>query len=183
VAGKFAVAPMPGAEGGRPTAALGGAQLAINAHSRSPETAWRLIAFLTAPEQMLERAEIAGQYPARRSVYADPRLGAALGAPPEQVLRIVEAATPRPATPIWTELSEILQIHLHRALAGQAEPAAALDEAAEEMEEVIVRSGLRGPSPPNPLSRRERGKTHEKSRSSELFSQIPPLSLRERGRG
>lgn len=143
VAGHFAVAPMPGTAGGSPTAALGGAQLAINAHSRFPEAAWSLIAFLTAPEQMLERAKIAGQYPARRSVYADPRLEQALGIPPEQVLRVIEAATPRPATPIWTELSEILQIHLHRALAGHAEPAAALREAAGGMEAVIERSGLR----------------------------------------
>ncbi|HEX9942271.1 MAG TPA: ABC transporter substrate-binding protein [Thermoanaerobaculia bacterium] len=144
VAGRFAVAPMPAAGGGRPTAALGGAQLAINANSRRPAQAWALIAFLTAPEQMLERARIAGQYPARRSVYADPRLGAALGIPPERVLRVVEAATPRPVTPVWTELSEILQIHLHRALAGQVRPAAALRNAADEMERVIARSGLRG---------------------------------------
>jgi multiple sugar transport system substrate-binding protein len=36
VAGRFATAPMPGA-GGRPAAALGGAELAINARSRRPE--------------------------------------------------------------------------------------------------------------------------------------------------
>jgi multiple sugar transport system substrate-binding protein len=143
VAGRFAVAPMPAAPGGAPTAALGGAQLAVNAWSRRPEAAWRLIAWLTAPERMLERAEAAGQYPARRSVYADPRLGKALGAPPAEVLRIVESARARPATPIYSELSEILQIQLHRALAGQAGPAPALAEAARGMEEAIRRSGLR----------------------------------------
>jgi multiple sugar transport system substrate-binding protein len=143
VAGRFAVAPMPAAPGGAPTATLGGGQLAINAHSRSPDAAWRLVAFLTAPEQMLERAEAVGQYPARRSVWTSPRLAAALQEPPDRVLRIVESAAARPATPIWTELSEILQIWLHRALAGQAEPEAALREAAREMERVIERSGLR----------------------------------------
>ena len=143
VAGRFAVAPMPAGPGGTPTAALGGGQLAINAHSRFPEEAWKLVAFLTAPEQMLERAEAVGQYPARRSVWSSPRLAAALQQPPEQVLRIIESAAPRPATPVWTELSEILQIWLHRALAGQAEPEAALREAAREMELVIERSGLR----------------------------------------
>jgi multiple sugar transport system substrate-binding protein len=142
VAGRFAVSPMPAGPGGHPTAALGGGQLAINAHSRHPEAAWRFISFLLAPEQMLERAEAVGQYPARRSVWTSPRLAAALGAPPDQVLRIVESATPRPATPIWTELSEILQIWLHRSLAGQAEPEAALQQAARQMEAVIARSGL-----------------------------------------
>jgi multiple sugar transport system substrate-binding protein len=151
VAGRFAVAPMPaaalgtpGASGGEPTAALGGGQLAINAHSRHPEAAWRLVAFLTSPVRMLERSEAVGQYPARRSVYRDPRLSRALGVPPEQVLRIVERARPRPATPLYSELSEILQIHLHRALAGQSEPAPALAEAAREMEAVLDRAGLRG---------------------------------------
>jgi ABC-type glycerol-3-phosphate transport system substrate-binding protein len=143
VAGRFAVAPMPAAPGGEPTAALGGSQLAVNAWSRHPAAAFRLIAYLTAPGQMLERAEAAGQYPARRSVYADPRLARALGVPPSQVLRVIERARARPATPIYSELSEILQIHLHRALAGQAEPAAALAAAAREMEEAIRRSGLR----------------------------------------
>ena len=151
VAGRFAAAPMPAASdapGGEPTAALGGAQLAINAFSRHPEAAFRLITYLTAPERMLERAEVAGQYPARRSVYIDPRLGPrlgkALGVPPAQVLRIVERARARPATPIYSEISEILQIHLHRALAGQIEPAPALAAAAREMEAVIERSGLGG---------------------------------------
>jgi multiple sugar transport system substrate-binding protein len=143
VAGRFAVAPMPAAPGGEPTAALGGGQLAVNAYSRHPEAAWRLLSYLTAPERMLERAAAVGQYPARRSVYRDPRLAAALAAPPEQVLRIVERARPRPATPLYSELSEVLQIHLHRALAGQTEPARALAQAAREMEAVLERSGLR----------------------------------------
>jgi multiple sugar transport system substrate-binding protein len=143
VAGRFAVAPMPAAPGGRPTAALGGAQLAINAHSEHPEAAYRLIEYLTAPEQMLERAAVVGQYPARPALYDDPRLEAALGVPTAEVRRIVEAATPRPVTPIYTQLSEILQIHLHRALVGTATPEAALRAAAEEMERVIEETGIR----------------------------------------
>lgn len=146
VAGRFAIAPMPAAPGGAPTAALGGAQLAINAYSRHPEAAFRLISYLTAPERMLERARVVGQYPARRSVYRDPRLAKALGTDPAVVLAVVERAQPRPVTPVWTELSEILQIHLHRSLAGQTETVAALKEARREMEVVLERSGLGGPS-------------------------------------
>jgi multiple sugar transport system substrate-binding protein len=47
IAGRFAVAPMPAGPGGAPTAALGGSQLAINAHSRHPDLAYALIAYLT----------------------------------------------------------------------------------------------------------------------------------------
>ena len=67
---------------------------------------------------------------------------AAIGAPPDQIRRIIEHAVPRPVTPVYAELSELLQVHLHRALTRQQEPAAALHEAAAEMNDVLVRTGL-----------------------------------------
>ena len=142
VAGRFAVAPMPAAQGGAPTAALGGGQLAINAHSRHPDEAYELVAFLLAPEQMLERARVVGQYPSRPDLYGNPALAGALPIPPADARRIIEAATPRPVTPVYTQLSEILQIHLHRALTRQAEPADALESAARAMEALLDRTGL-----------------------------------------
>ena len=143
VAGKFAVSPMPGAEGGHSTASLGGAQLAINAYSEFPEAAYRLIAYLTAPEQMIERAQGVGQYPTRPALYSDPRLLAVRTIPLEQARRAIENATPRPVTPIYTEMSEILQIELHRALVRQAEPQAAMNAAARRIEALIERTGMR----------------------------------------
>ena len=142
VAGRFGVAPMPAAVGGVPTAALGGGQLAINAHSRHPGEAYELVAFLLAPEQMLERARVVGQYPSRRDLYDSRALAAALPIPPADARRIIEAATPRPVTPVYTQLSEILQIYLHRALTRQAEPADALADAAREIEALLDRTGL-----------------------------------------
>jgi ABC-type glycerol-3-phosphate transport system substrate-binding protein len=142
VAGRFAVAPMPAGQGGRPTAAFGGAQLAINAFSPEAEAAWLVIEYLTRPEQMLERAQVVGQFPTRTAVYDDPALAEALEIPPAQARRIIEAAVPRPVTPVYTQLSEILQIQLHRALSRQAEPAAALARAAAEMQQLLDRVGL-----------------------------------------
>jgi ABC-type glycerol-3-phosphate transport system substrate-binding protein len=142
VAGRFAVAPMPAGPGGRHTAAFGGAQLAINAFSPEAQAAWRVIDYLTRPEQMLERAEIVGQFPTRTGVYDDPALAEALAISPAQAREIVEAAVPRPVTPVYTQLSEILQIQLHRALSGQAEPAAALGRAASEMQALLDKAGL-----------------------------------------
>jgi ABC-type glycerol-3-phosphate transport system substrate-binding protein len=142
VAGKFAVAAMPAAPGGRPTAALGGSQLGINARTRQPEDAWALVEFLTAPEQMIERARIVGQFPSRPSLYTDGSLEAILGVPPSDALRIVRAATPRPVTPVYTQLSEILQIHLHRVLTRQQEPRPALEEAAGAMRALLSRVHL-----------------------------------------
>jgi multiple sugar transport system substrate-binding protein len=142
VAGRFAVAPMPAAPGGRHTAAFGGAQLAINAFSPEAEAAWLVIDYLTRPEQMLERARIVGQFPTRTAVFDDPALAEALAIPPAQARDIVEAAVPRPVTPVYTQLSEILQIQLHRALSRQAEPGPALARAASEMQALLDRVGL-----------------------------------------
>lgn len=141
VAGRFAVALMPHAPGGESTATLGGQQLAINARSRSPAAAYALVADLTSPEQMLERARVAGEYPARPAVYTRREI-AALGAPPDQVRRIVEHAVARPATPVYAELSELLQVQLHRALTRQQAPAAALHDAARTMNDLLARAGL-----------------------------------------
>jgi multiple sugar transport system substrate-binding protein len=142
VAGRFAVAPMPAGPGGHPTAAFGGAQLAINAFTPEAEAAWLVIEYLTRPEQMLERAQVVGQFPTRTGVYDDPALADALEIPPARAREIIEAAVPRPVTPVYTQLSEILQIQLHRALSRQAEPADALARAAAEMQELLDRVGL-----------------------------------------
>jgi ABC-type glycerol-3-phosphate transport system substrate-binding protein len=142
VAGRFGVTAFPAGSGGRPAAALGGAQLAINARCDQPEAAWRLIEFLTEPEQMAERARVAGQLPARRSLYQGDLLEEALGIPGVQLREVIEGAVARPVTPVYAELSERLQVWLHRALSGQAEPAAALDAAAREMRALLVRARL-----------------------------------------
>ena len=142
VANRVAIAPFPAGDGGKPSAALGGAQLAVNAHSADPELAWELVAFLTAPEQMLERARVAAQLPARRSLYGTAALAEALPLPVQQVREAIDAATVRPVTPVYSELSEILQVRLHRALTGQEPPADALRAAAQEIRALLVRSGL-----------------------------------------
>jgi multiple sugar transport system substrate-binding protein len=142
VAGRYAVAVMPAGEGGQGTASLGGAQLAINGNSEHPEAAWTVIRYLTAPEQMLERARGVGQFPTRPSLYDDPELARALAIPPAQARAVIEHAVPRPVTPVYTQLSDILQVYLHRALTRQLEPAAALASAATEMQALLDRAGL-----------------------------------------
>jgi multiple sugar transport system substrate-binding protein len=142
VAGRFAVAPMPAGRGGEPTSALGGSVLAINAYSGDRDAAYRLIDFLLQPEQLLERARVAGQYPPRPTLYDTPALAAVLPIAPHEARRIIERAVARPVTPVYTELSEILQIALHRALTDQQAPRAALADAAAAIEALLDKTGL-----------------------------------------
>jgi len=143
VAGRFGAAPMPSAPGGTPTATLGGQQLAINAYTEHPDAAYRLIAYLTAPAQELERARVAGTLPPRRSLYDEPALDSALPMGVTVARQVLEHATPRPVTPIYSQLSDLLQIQLHRALTGQTDPASALHTAAAGMNALVERTHVR----------------------------------------
>jgi multiple sugar transport system substrate-binding protein len=142
VAGRVAVTSMPAAPGGAATAALGGAVLAINAWSDNAAAASRLIAFLLEPQQLVERASLVGQFPPRPSLYDAASLADALAIPPGDARRIIERAVARPATPVYAELSEILQIALHRALTGQQDPQRAIAEAATSMQALLDDVGL-----------------------------------------
>jgi multiple sugar transport system substrate-binding protein len=142
VAGRFAIASMPAAHGGRAGAALGGAALAISAFSDRAADGYRLIDFLLQPEQMIERAQVAGQFPPVRGLYESGALDDVLAIPAAAAREVIERAVPRPVSPVYSELSEILQVSLHRALTGQQEPRPALQEAAAAMRALLVRTGL-----------------------------------------
>ena len=75
-------------------------------------------------------------------MYDSEALAAALAMPPLEARRIIDAAVPRPVTPVYSELSSILQVSLHRALTRQQQPRAALTEAAEAMRALLARVEL-----------------------------------------
>ena len=145
VAGRVRVTAMPAGPGGHSTAALGGSALAINAWSDQPAAAYELIDFLLQPEQMIERARLAGQFPARPALYETRALVDALTIPPADALKVIEQAVARPSTPVYSELSEILQIALHRALTRQQEPRQALHGAATAMRALLAKVKLGSP--------------------------------------
>ena len=101
-----------------------------------------MIDYLTQPEQMRERAAVMGQFPTRAGLFDGPGLAKDLPISRHVARRIIEYAVPRPVTPVYTQLSEILQIQLHRALTRQAEPAEALARAQTDMQRLLDRAGL-----------------------------------------
>jgi hypothetical protein len=62
--------------------------------------------------------------------------------PPAAALEVIERAVARPVTPVYSQLSEILQISLHRALTRQQEPRDALREAAGAMRALLAKVKL-----------------------------------------
>lgn len=116
VAGRVGVAPLPGTISGRHAAALGGWLYGISASSQHPEEAWALIEFLSGEAMQKRFAQEAGIAPSRTALFSDPDL---LAASPQlrNHLAILQAATPRPRSPIYPALSHLLQRYFSRALA------------------------------------------------------------------
>lgn len=116
VAGQVGVAPLPGSIPGRTAAALGGWLYGISAASQHPEEAWALIEFLSSEAMQKRFAQEAGIAPSRTALFSDPEL---LAASPQlrHHLAVLQAATPRPRSPIYPALSHLLQRYFSRALA------------------------------------------------------------------
>jgi len=130
VRGKVGLASLPSSSGDPGPSVLGGYQLAINARvdpSRR-DLAMALVSHLTSSEATVQLAIAYGRSPARRGAYDDPRL--ASDAPLVASLRpTFERAKPRPITPYYMMLSDVLQGEFSAAITGVRKPAEALARA------------------------------------------------------
>ncbi|QDP41655.1 ABC transporter substrate-binding protein [Radiobacillus deserti] len=127
VVGNVGITTLPAGDAGS-AATLGGWMTMINRYSEHPEAAWEFVKFMTGPEGQKITATEGGSAPTLKALYEDTEIQEAspLFANPEFV-KVLEAAVPRPVTPIYPKISDILQIELSSALTGDqtAEEAAA----------------------------------------------------------
>ncbi|HZI13134.1 MAG TPA: ABC transporter substrate-binding protein [Myxococcus sp.] len=135
IRGKVGIAPLPTMSGVPGWGTLGGWQLAVNAHV-SPERrrlAAKLIAHLTSPEANLVLAVHYARNPPRPAVYDDPKLREA--DPFIANLReMVERARPRPVTPYYNLIADVLQSEFSAAVAGLRSPEEALKRAQRQVD-------------------------------------------------
>jgi multiple sugar transport system substrate-binding protein len=115
VAGKVEMMPLPAFPGGRGASTLGGWQMGISRFSRQPELAWRFVSFVTSHEMQKQIALSMGRAPARKALYRDPELLAKLPRL-ETLLETFKQAVPRPTTPVYVPLSNIMQRYFSAAL-------------------------------------------------------------------
>ncbi|WP_030246805.1 MULTISPECIES: ABC transporter substrate-binding protein [unclassified Streptomyces] len=131
VAGKVGAVPLPGPDGPG-TSVLGGSNLAVSAHTRHPDSAARLIAYLTSERvqrQVLTRGALP---PVRADLYRDPALIRRFPYLPT-LRESVIAAEPRPKSPRYDQVSLVVQAVVHDAMAGRETPAAAVRRLAREL--------------------------------------------------
>lgn len=136
VKGKVGVAPLPAFTGHRSASTLGGWQLGINRYSRHPEAAEKLIQFLSTPATQKELARTIGYKPSRRSLYKDHDL---VREQPfmTSLYGVLLNARPRPVTPYYMVITQVLQPAFSSVIAGERTPGEALGSAQREIERIV----------------------------------------------
>lgn len=138
VRGRVGLSALPTVDGSIGRGALGGFQLALNAHTPAwkVDAAHRFMAHLTSPEANLAIALAYGRNPPRAAVYRDPRLLA--GAPAiAGLLPLVERAEPRPVTAYYPMIGDTLAAEFSAAVTGVRSPAEALRRAQAEADHLM----------------------------------------------
>jgi multiple sugar transport system substrate-binding protein len=137
VAGRIGMIPLPAFPGGRGAATLGGWQLGISRFSRNPDLAWRFVSFMTSLQMQKRIALTTGRAPTRTALYRDAEVMAKIPHL-ESLLATFKQAVPRPTTPVYVPLSNIMQRYFSAALAlpnGNIDERAAL--ARRDMDRVL----------------------------------------------
>jgi multiple sugar transport system substrate-binding protein len=131
VEGRVGVRTLPRAAGAGPVAALGGWHLGVNAFSARAALGELLAAYLAAPAAQTALARAYGYSPPRRSAYAD-REFVATQPFLASLAPVFEAARPRPVSPRYVALSQVMQSEFSAVLGGRRSPGMALAAIARE---------------------------------------------------
>ncbi|MEQ8822434.1 MAG: ABC transporter substrate-binding protein [Sumerlaeia bacterium] len=138
LAGRTALAPLPGGEGGS-AGTLGGWQLGVSRHSLKPEEAKALVRWMTSRDIQVRRAIKGGFLPTRISAYDAPELMAR--APWMAVARdAFLSATARPSSVAgsrYNEVSAAFATGVHRALRGEVSAESAVQSVEAEILESL----------------------------------------------
>jgi ABC-type glycerol-3-phosphate transport system substrate-binding protein len=115
---------------------IGGWNLAINAFSKHVDASWKFIQYMLGPYAQKQLA-IQGSYtPALQSVYNDPEV---LQKEPlfTKLFPILQTALPRPVSPVYPNLSKMIQAHVHQALLKQVSPQDALNALQSDLQVLV----------------------------------------------
>ena len=123
VKGKVGVATMPAFDASKPAPAYatGGWNLAINAKSSRKDQAWKFIEHYVSYESQVVVAEVAGDFPSRKSVFKTPFMQRPENAYLQEFNQILDKASRGPIlSDRWSELFDAtLMQAVHRVLAGE----------------------------------------------------------------
>jgi len=137
VSGRVGMEALPAFPGGKSVATLGGWQLGISRFSRKPDLAWKFVASMTGKESQRRIGLFTSRAPTRKQLYRDPEI---LKKNPqfESEFQTFLRAVPRPRTPVYIPLSNIMQRYFSSAVVvpnSDLDPLASL--ASRDMDRVL----------------------------------------------
>lgn len=140
IRGQVGVLPMPRLGGEHSASTLGGWQLGINRFSEHPEEAKRFVRYMMQPEVQEELAIAGGFKPSRRSVYTRPKL---VEAQPfiAELRTTLEHTVPRPVTPHYARITQVLQTEFSAVVAGIRPAPEAMERADREIARILEAAG------------------------------------------
>lgn len=130
--GKVGLAPLPSNPGQGSVSTLGGWMLAVPQRASHPREAADLLRYLASAPIQRRLALESGYLPARRDLYREPSL---LEAKPwlADLAPALLGARPRPVTPYYLMMSQVLQPELSAVIVGLKSPRAALLSARKQI--------------------------------------------------
>lgn len=137
VVDNVAIAPLPAGDA-RSAAALGGWMAGISKFSEHPQEAWEFLNFMISAEGQKIVAIHSTQTPTYLPLYDDEEVQKASPLfANKDFVNGISGAVPRPITPIYPEISDIIQIEVSKALAGQQTAEQAIKNMEEQMKKVV----------------------------------------------
>lgn len=117
----WATSPLPGPTGPESGVSLaGGSSLVIFEASRQKDAAWRLVEFLSRPEQQIRFYHLTGDLPARREAWGDSAL---TGDPRIRAFGVqLDRVVSSPKVPEWEEIRKRVQDRTEQAVYGASSP-------------------------------------------------------------
>ena len=116
VKGNVAFTALPAGDKGS-ASTLGGYMTMINRYTDHPKESWEFLKFMTGKEGQAISAKDGGRAPTLKALYDDKEIQQAAPVFAEKdFVKTLENAVPRPVTPNYQEISDIIQIEVSKAL-------------------------------------------------------------------
>jgi multiple sugar transport system substrate-binding protein len=137
VVDKVAVAPLPAGDHGS-ASALGGWMVGINKFSKHKKEAWEFIKFVTGLEGQKLSAIYGGSTPTYLPTFNDPEVQKAnpLFAD-KNYIQGINAAIPRPVSPVYPKISDIIQIEVSKAITGKETAEQAVKNMETQLKQIL----------------------------------------------
>ena len=141
VKGKVGITSMVSETNQRPAATIGSWGLSLLKGSEHPQSTIEAIKYLTNEQSQRYLLTNFGYTPTQAALFEDEQLTNAY----PSLVAIGEAlpyARPRPQTPLYAQMSDVLQRNLSSTLTGVTQPPAAMNQAQDTTEQVLIAAGV-----------------------------------------